>query len=43
MIAARGANALDLGREVQEAVAAAVLKMTGRTDAVVNVSIKGIE
>ena len=43
VVATRGINVLDLGRAVQEAVAAAILKMTNRSDTVVNVSVKGIE
>lgn len=43
VIARQGSSAMVTGRAVQEAVAAAILKMTGRTDTVVNVSVKGIE
>ena len=43
VIAHKGANVLDLGRAVQEAIASAILQMTDRSDTVVNVSVKSIE
>jgi uncharacterized alkaline shock family protein YloU len=42
VVARRGATIHDLCRSVQEAIAAAVLKMTNRSDVVVNVSVRGV-
>jgi uncharacterized alkaline shock family protein YloU len=42
VVARRGATIHDLCRAVQEAIAAAVLKMTDRSDVVVNVSVKAV-